>query len=560
MSKNDKTQKQFPRTLTIGNRTVGQGHPVYVIAEIGINHNGDLETAKRLIDMAKAAGCDAVKFQKRTPELCVPPEQRDLKRDTPWGIMTYLEYRHRVEFGFEQYAEIGRYCKERQIAWFASCWDEPSVDFIEQFEPVAYKIASASLTDEALLRRVNATGRPMMLSTGMSTMDEIRAAVQTLDQSRLLLCHTTSAYPCKPEELNLRMIQTLEKEFNCLVGYSGHEVGLQVTYAAVAMGACMVERHITLDRAMWGTDQAASVEPQGLIRLVRDIRVIEKAMGTGEKKVYESEKPIRAKLRRTTTIEPQIVERLQIVQANSQLKDRHVGQRCFILATGPSIKDQPVRQLAGEHCIAVSNFFVHPDYRAIRPRYHCIAPFHAPITEEGWQDWLREASTATGDAEMFFGLRDLERNTRAGHFNQREKHFLNFAGSLEQLEAHGVDLTRILPSPQSVTIMALYAAVYMGFKEIYLLGCDHDWILHLNSSTHFYDESQHALNRGGYNEWFAPGLDTYFKDYLSLWKQYRTLGQIAERRGVRIVNATRGGLLDVFPRAQFESLLVQKAA
>lgn len=560
MNTNCKTQPHTKPAIKIGTHPVGPGQGVYIVAEIGINHNGDLETARRLIDVAKAAGCDAVKFQKRTPELCVPPEQRDLKRDTPWGIMTYLEYRHRVEFGYEQYAEINRYCKERQIGWFASCWDEPSVDFMEQFDPIAYKIASASLTDAGLLKRVNATGRPMLLSTGMSTMEEIRAAVALLDRSRLLLCHTTSAYPCKPEELNLKMIQTLAKEFNLPIGYSGHEVGLQVTYAAVAMGACMVERHITLDRAMWGTDQAASVEPQGLIRLVRDIRVIEKALGTGEKKVYESEKPIRQKLRRTTAIEPQTIERLQVVQANSRLKDRHAGQRCFILATGPSIKQQGVRQLAGEHCIAVSNFFVHPDYRAIRPRYHCIAPFHSPITEEGWQEWLKEASAATGDAAMFFGLRDLERNTRNGNFAGREKFFLNFAGPVEQLEAHGVDLTRILPSPQSVTIMALYAAIYMGFAEIYLLGCDHDWILHLNSSAHFYDESQHALNRGGYNEWFAPGLDTYFRDYLSLWKQYRVLGQIAQKRGIRIINATRGGLLDVFPRAEFESLLVQRAA
>ena len=548
------------RTITVGNHQVGEGCPVYVVAEIGINHNGDLETAKRLIDVAKAAGCDAVKFQKRTPELCVPPEQRDLKRDTPWGIMTYLEYRHRVEFGYEQYAEINRYCAERQIAWFASCWDEPSVDFIEQFNPIAYKIASASLTDQGLLKRINATGQPMMLSTGMSTMDEIRAAVAMLDKSRLLLCHTTSAYPCKPEELNLRMIQTLHKEFACPVGYSGHEVGLQVTYAAVAMGACMVERHITLDRAMWGTDQAASVEPQGLIRLVRDIRVIEKALGTGEKKVYESEKPIRQKLRRAGAIEPDAIERLQIVQANSRLKDRHAGQRCFILATGPSIKHQPVRQLAGEHCIAVSNFFVHPDYRAIRPRYHCIAPFHAPITEDGWQEWLKQASAATGDAALLFGLPDLQRNTRQGNFEQREKYFLNFSGSMEQLEAHGVDLTRILPPPQSVTIMALYAAIYMGFNEICLLGCDHDWILHLNTSTHFYDETQHALHRGGYNEWSAPALDTYFRDYMQLWKQYRALGQIAQRRGCRIINATQGGLLDVFPRMPFETIFPQKAA
>src|SRR6266550_3532444 len=186
------------KRILFGAKEVGADRPVYIVAEIGINHNGDLETARRLIDMAKAAGCDAVKFQKRTPELCVPAEQRDVKRETPWGIMTYLEYRHRVEFGYEQYAQIDRYCKDRGIAWFASCWDEPSVDFIEQFEPVAYKIASASLTDESLLRKVSATGRSMMLSTGMSTMDEIRAAVDVMDRQRLLICHTTSAYPCRP--------------------------------------------------------------------------------------------------------------------------------------------------------------------------------------------------------------------------------------------------------------------------------------------------------------------------------------------------------------------------
>jgi N-acetylneuraminate synthase len=548
------------KRILIGGKEAGADRPVYIVAEIGINHNGDLETAKRLIDVAKAAGCDAVKFQKRTPELCVPPEQRDVKRETPWGIMTYLEYRHRVEFGHEQYSQIDGYCKERGIAWFASCWDEPSVEFIEQFEPVAYKIASASLTDETLLRKVNATGRPIMLSTGMSTMEEIRAAVASLDHKRLLICHTTSAYPCRPEELNLRMIETLRREFDCPIGYSGHEVGLQVTYAAVAMGACMVERHITLDRAMWGTDQAASIEPQGLIRLVRDIRVIEKAIGNGQKKVYESERPIRQKLRRNASIEPEVMQRLQIVQANAALRGRHEGERCFILATGPSIKHQPLGHLVGEHCIALSNFFVHSDYRRIKPKYHCIAPYHPPITEEGWQTWLKEAAAATGDATMLFGLKDHERNLRAGWFEGRSTHFLNFGGTEEQLEAHGVDLTRVLPPPQSATVMALYAALYLGFKEIYLLGCDHDWILHLNASRHFYEETQHALNRDGYNEWSAPGLDTYFKDYLRLWKQYQALRKVAEQRGVRVINATAGGLLDVFPRARFETLFASRAA
>jgi N-acetylneuraminate synthase len=212
--------------------------------------------------------------------------------------MTYMEYRHRVEFNQSDYAEIDRYCRAKNIAWFASCWDERSVDFIERFAPVCHKIASPSLTDDGLLHHINATGRPMMLSVGMSTMDEVHHAVSLLDQSRLLIAHSTSSYPCKPEELNLRVIQTLKQEFDCPIGYSGHEVGLQTTCAAVALGATFVERHITLDRAMWGSDQAASVEPHGFARLARDIRVIEKAMGDGVKRVYQSEVPVMKKLRR----------------------------------------------------------------------------------------------------------------------------------------------------------------------------------------------------------------------------------------------------------------------
>lgn len=284
--------------IPIGGRPVGAGAPVYIIAEIGINHNGDLALAKRLIDTAAVAGCDAVKFQKRTPALCVPPEQQSLLRETPWGLITYLDYRRRVEFGEEEYREIDRYCREKPIAWFASCWDGPSVDLIEQFNPVCYKIASATLTDAELLARLKATGRPLILSTGMSTMDEIRTAVDRLNRDNLLLAHTTSSYPCKHDEINLRMIHTLGREFGCPVGYSGHEIGLQVTYAAASIGACFIERHITLDRAMWGTDQAASIEPGGLVRLVRDIRIIEQAMGDGVKRIYESEMPSRRKLRR----------------------------------------------------------------------------------------------------------------------------------------------------------------------------------------------------------------------------------------------------------------------
>ena len=288
----------MPQHVPIGDRLLGPGEPTYVIAEIGINHNGDIDIARQLVDLAVVSGCDAVKFQKRTPELCVPPEQRDLVRETPWGLMTYLDYRYRIEFGTAEFDELDAYCRERGIAWFASCWDEPSVDFIEQYEPVCHKVASASVTDRSLLDRLAATGRPLILSTGMSTMEQIREAVAAVPGDRLLLAHSTSTYPCKPEELNLRMIDTLAAEFGCPVGYSGHEVGLQTTLAAVALGAAFVERHITLDRAMWGSDQAASIEPTGLVRLVRDIRVIEAAMGDGVKRVYDSELPVQARLRR----------------------------------------------------------------------------------------------------------------------------------------------------------------------------------------------------------------------------------------------------------------------
>ena len=286
------------KTVAVGNRRIGPGQPCYVIAEIGLNHNGDLDIAKQLIDAAKNAGCDAVKFQKRTPEICVPPEQRDIPRETPWGVMSYLEYRHRVEFGKDEYAAINDYCGALGIDWFASCWDAPSIDFLEQFSPVCYKIASASITDEALVARHRETNRPIIISTGMSTMDEVRRAAALLDEDRLMITHCTSTYPCPPEELNLRMIETLSEEFDCPIGYSGHEVGLQTTLAAAVLGATIIERHITLDRTMWGSDQAASVEPHGFTRLVRDIRVIERALGDGEKRVYESEIPIREKLRR----------------------------------------------------------------------------------------------------------------------------------------------------------------------------------------------------------------------------------------------------------------------
>jgi N-acetylneuraminate synthase len=285
--------------MGIGNRFVGDGEPVYITGEIGLNHNGDVAIAKKLIDAAVLAGCDAVKFQKRTPELCVPEEQKNVQRETPWGVMTYLEYRKRVEFGLDEYQEIDRYCKEKGIDWYASCWDEGSVDFIAQFKPAVWKMASASLTDDKLLKYTCSKGGPVIMSTGMSTMEEIRHAASVLGADQTLIAHATSTYPCVPAELNLRMIQTLKNEFSRPIGYSGHEVGLQTTYAAVALGASFVERHITLDRAMWGSDQAASVEPWGLMRMVRDLRVIEAALGDGVKKVYDSELPVLKRLRRT---------------------------------------------------------------------------------------------------------------------------------------------------------------------------------------------------------------------------------------------------------------------
>jgi N-acetylneuraminate synthase len=287
------------REIKIGNKIIGDGYPAYIIAEIGINHNGDLDIAKKMIEAAVHAGADAVKFQKRTPEVCTPLDQQKQMRETPWGYITYLDYRYKVELGLEQYQEIDRLCKKLGIDWMVSVWDEPSVDFMEQFETPAYKVPSASLTDRALLKYARKTGKPLIISTGMSTMDEIKRGVDAVGLDNLIIMHCTSAYPCEPEELNLRMIETLRCEFpNNPIGYSGHEVGLVPSAVAVALGACVVERHFTLDRAMWGGDQAASVEPGGFEKLVKYIRVTEAGLGDGVKKVYASEMNSLKKLRR----------------------------------------------------------------------------------------------------------------------------------------------------------------------------------------------------------------------------------------------------------------------
>lgn len=281
----------------IGRKSVGHGHPIYITAEIGINHNGSLETALALVDIAGRAGCDAVKFQKRSPDHCVPLHQRHVQRDTPWGRMTYLQYRHRMEFGRDEFDIIDKYCRDRDIDWFASCWDKESVDFIRHYDPICYKVASACLTDADLLNHIRRQQKPVILSTGMSTMEEIRKAVSKLDRDRLLVVHTTSNYHGDPAELNLSMIHTLKQEFGCDVGYSGHEEGTIATVATVSLGACYVERHITLDRCMWGSDHAISLEPHELAKMVKDIRLVEKALGDGIKRVYESERATLAKLR-----------------------------------------------------------------------------------------------------------------------------------------------------------------------------------------------------------------------------------------------------------------------
>ena len=284
--------------VSVGKKAIGAGEPVYIIAEIGINHNGDIEIAKQLMDVSVETGCDAVKFQKRTPEICVPEEQKSIPRETPWGSMTYFEYKKRIEFEQNEFEQIDAYAKKIGIDWFASPWDVPSVDFLEGFNVPCQKIASACLTDSELLTAINKTKTTTILSTGMSSMQEIDKAVSLLNDVPLAIAQATSTYPAEASELNLRAIQTFAEKYKVPVGYSGHERGLQISIAAVALGATFIERHITLDRSMWGTDHSASLEPEGLKKLVRDIRIIELALGDGKKKVYDSEIPIRAKLRR----------------------------------------------------------------------------------------------------------------------------------------------------------------------------------------------------------------------------------------------------------------------
>ncbi len=280
----------------------------YFIAEIGINHNGDMDIAKRLIDIASAAGCDSVKFQKRNPDVCVPEDEKSKIRETPWGKMTYLDYKYKVEFGKEEYDEIDVYCKERKIDWSASPWDLDSLEFLMQYDIPYIKIPSAMLTNDELLIAVRDTDKKVILSTGMSTIDEIDHAVVLLKSKivvepyyeragNFVLLHCNSTYPAPIDELNLSAIKTLKERYNCEVGYSGHEFRLSTSVAATYLGASVIERHITLDRSMWGSDQLSSVEPQGLFKLMSGIRELEQARGDGEIKVTESEKKVRKHLR-----------------------------------------------------------------------------------------------------------------------------------------------------------------------------------------------------------------------------------------------------------------------
>jgi N-acetylneuraminate synthase len=283
--------------VIIGNKEVGENKPVFIAAELGINHNGDVEIAKQLIDVAVEAGCDAVKFQKRTIEIVYSKEELQKPRESPWGT-TFEDQKRGLEFGQKEYQIIDEYCRAKNILWFASCWDEESVDFIDAFDPPCYKIASASLTDDNLLKHTRSKGKPILLSTGMSTLEQIHHAVDILGEEDLVLLHCTSTYPSKLDELNLNVITTLKQEFSCPIGYSGHEIGVSSSIAAAVLGACIVERHLTLDRAMYGSDQAASLEPQGMKRLVRDIKELPTILGDGKKRVYKSELPIIQKLRR----------------------------------------------------------------------------------------------------------------------------------------------------------------------------------------------------------------------------------------------------------------------
>jgi N-acetylneuraminate synthase len=264
---------------------------VQLIAEIGINHNGDINIAKQLIHMAYTNGFDMVKFQKRAPSISVPQSMRTKMRDTPWGYLTYLDYKEKLELGRSEYDQIDEYCRDLGIDWFASAWDISSFNFLKKYKLKYHKIASSMLTYKPLLEAVAKEGKVTFISTGMSSMSEIDNAVEIFKthECPFVLMHSVSIYPCNDYQCNIRMVKTLHKRYDCLVGYSGHEPDILPSILAVFMGAVAIERHITLDRAMWGTDQAASLENRGQILLVRDIRKQEEILGSGNKIIYDEE-------------------------------------------------------------------------------------------------------------------------------------------------------------------------------------------------------------------------------------------------------------------------------
>jgi N-acetylneuraminate synthase len=285
------------KKVKVGHHIIGENEHCFIIAEIGINHNGNVELAKKMVDIAVASGCDAVKFQKRTVEVVYSKEELAMPRPNVFG-QTNGDLKRGLEFGYNEYKEIDEYCKSKNIIWFASCWDEASVDFIDQFNPPCYKISSASITDDNLLRHTKSKNKPILMSTGMSTVEEIDHAIEVLRTDNLIIYHCTSTYPTDNKEANLNVIEYFLEKYDIPIGYSGHERGLSPSVIAVAMGAHSVERHMTLDRTLWGSDHAASLEPEGLFRLVRDVRQVPTFMGNGIKVVYDSEKPIVQKLRR----------------------------------------------------------------------------------------------------------------------------------------------------------------------------------------------------------------------------------------------------------------------
>ena len=285
--------------IKIGAYFIGDNEPVYLIAEIGINHNGDLQIAKKLIDATWVIGWNCAKFQKRSPDIAVPDAQKNVLRQTPWGEMTYLKYKEKIEFQKKEYDYINKYCKEKPLDWTASVWDLPSLEFLMQYDIPFIKIPSAKITDKTLVEQSAKMGKPLFVSTGMSSIQEIDDAVNIVEKhlsKNYVLFHCNSSYPAKMDELNLNMIKTLKERYNCLVGYSGHEEEIMPSTIAPIYGACVIERHITLDRNMWGTDQKSSVEVRGMDYLIRRVRAVKQFSGDGVKRITDEELKIRKKL------------------------------------------------------------------------------------------------------------------------------------------------------------------------------------------------------------------------------------------------------------------------